>query len=221
MINTDNKYDHYRFIYINIVLLGNISQIATGMPYSESLRTIFQSGPNLINIGWNLTCFGPIQSLEVLGWRSSLQSLGCSQKLLTNCTLKAFVSYSHVSLILAPHPRSHFIIISIAFSSRSHLTLIAFSFHSHLARISLSSHFRHVTQVRWCKISSINRMNSRGSLNSSWRYIKNCYNTTDLLSWRLCEPQKCQGMYNSNHQPQIADVLMSHAKSVKTSKEHR
>jgi hypothetical protein len=34
---------------------------------------------------------------------------------------------------------------------------LALGSHSHLTPIPLSSHFRHVTQVRWCKISSINR----------------------------------------------------------------
>jgi hypothetical protein len=39
--------------------------------------------------------------------------------------------------------------------------LISLSSRAHLTAIPLSSHFRHVTQVRWCKISSINRRSSR------------------------------------------------------------
>jgi hypothetical protein len=38
------------------------------MPYSESPRKICQSGPILIKIRCNLTCFRPVQSLDVLGW---------------------------------------------------------------------------------------------------------------------------------------------------------
>jgi hypothetical protein len=41
-----------------ILRLCNISQIATGVPYSESLRTIF--GPILVNIRRNLTDFQPV-----------------------------------------------------------------------------------------------------------------------------------------------------------------
>jgi hypothetical protein len=55
-------------MYVSIMALCNISQIATGMPYSESPRTIFQSGPILIKIGCNLTCFGPVQSFYIVGW---------------------------------------------------------------------------------------------------------------------------------------------------------
>ena len=40
-----------------IMPLCNISQIATGVPYSESPRNIFQSGPILIKIRCNLNCF--------------------------------------------------------------------------------------------------------------------------------------------------------------------
>jgi hypothetical protein len=82
----------------------------------------------------------------------------------SHVTPKSFASHSHVSLIsmsLASHPRS-------LFSSQSHLLLIliAFSSHSsraHLTPIPLSFHFRHVTQVRWCKISSINRRTDTAS----------------------------------------------------------
>jgi hypothetical protein len=52
------------------LLLCNISQIATGVPYSESPRNKTQIAPILINIGCNLTCFGPVQSFDLLGWGS-------------------------------------------------------------------------------------------------------------------------------------------------------
>jgi cobalamin biosynthesis Mg chelatase CobN len=45
--------------------LCSISQIATVMQYAESSRPIFQSGPILIKIRWNLTCFGPVRSCDV------------------------------------------------------------------------------------------------------------------------------------------------------------
>jgi hypothetical protein len=48
------------------LLLCNISQIATGVPYSESLRKKAQGAPILVKIGCNLTCFGPVQSFDVL-----------------------------------------------------------------------------------------------------------------------------------------------------------
>jgi hypothetical protein len=98
-----------------MLLLCNISQIATG-PYSESPRNKSQSGPILINIQRNLTCFRPVQSCDLLGCGS--MSLG-------------------------------YLVLLISLSSRAHLT-----------PIPLSSHVRHVTQVRWCKISSINRSTS-------------------------------------------------------------
>jgi hypothetical protein len=50
-------------------LVCNISQIVTGVPYSESLRTT-QIAPILINIGCNLTFFKPVQSFDLLGWGS-------------------------------------------------------------------------------------------------------------------------------------------------------
>jgi hypothetical protein len=53
------------------LLLCCISQIATGVPYSESPRTIIQAGPILIKIRRNLTCFRPVQSFDLLGWGSS------------------------------------------------------------------------------------------------------------------------------------------------------
>jgi hypothetical protein len=46
------------------------------------------------------------------------------------------------------------LVLGVAFSSRAHLT-----------PIPLSSHFRHGTQVKWCKISSINRSRS-GSIDN-------------------------------------------------------
>jgi hypothetical protein len=46
-----------------MLLLCNISQIATGMPYSESPRNKSQSRPIFIKIRLNLTCFGIVQSV--------------------------------------------------------------------------------------------------------------------------------------------------------------
>jgi hypothetical protein len=51
--------------------LCNMSQIATGVPYSESPRKTPQSAPILIKIGRNLTCFGPVQRFDLLGWGST------------------------------------------------------------------------------------------------------------------------------------------------------
>jgi hypothetical protein len=53
------------------LLLCNIFQIATGLPYSESPRKTARSGPSLINIRCNLTCFRPVQSFDLLGWGGS------------------------------------------------------------------------------------------------------------------------------------------------------
>jgi hypothetical protein len=54
------------------LLLCNISQIATGVLYSESPRKKAQSALILINIGCDLTCFGPVQSFDLLGWGSHI-----------------------------------------------------------------------------------------------------------------------------------------------------
>jgi hypothetical protein len=89
IVNTDTKYDWYYILLIPILntintvislvlfvswcflLLCNISQIATGVPYSESPRKKAQSAPIcFINIGCNLTCFGPVQRFDLLGWGS-------------------------------------------------------------------------------------------------------------------------------------------------------
>jgi hypothetical protein len=48
------------------LLLCYISQIATGVPCSESPRNKSQIAPILIKRGCNLTCFGPVQSFNVL-----------------------------------------------------------------------------------------------------------------------------------------------------------
>jgi hypothetical protein len=61
----------YGFLVVGVfLLLCNISEIATGVPYSESLRKKAQTAPTLITIGCNLTCFGPVQSFALLGWGS-------------------------------------------------------------------------------------------------------------------------------------------------------
>jgi hypothetical protein len=54
------------FVCRCFLLLCNISQIATGLPYSESPRKKSQIPLILIKIGCNLTCFGPVQSFDVL-----------------------------------------------------------------------------------------------------------------------------------------------------------
>jgi hypothetical protein len=45
------------------------------VPYSESPRNKSVSAPILINIGLNLTCFGPGQSFDLLGWGDHSQKL--------------------------------------------------------------------------------------------------------------------------------------------------
>jgi hypothetical protein len=116
------------------------------VPYSDSPPNKSQSAPILIKIRCTLTCFGPAQSLDALGWGSLLTVLGVYSKILqTHCTLKAFASHSHVSLIsisLVSHPRSHLILISVASaspSSRSHRILISLSSRAHLTLLSLST----------------------------------------------------------------------------------
>jgi hypothetical protein len=49
-----------KFVFI---LLCNISRIETGVPYSESPRTTFESGPIRIKIRCNLTCFDQFKVL--------------------------------------------------------------------------------------------------------------------------------------------------------------
>jgi hypothetical protein len=56
------------------LLLCNIAQIATGLPYSESPRTNVRSGLSLYKIRCNLTCFRPVQSFDLLVWGSSPHS---------------------------------------------------------------------------------------------------------------------------------------------------
>jgi hypothetical protein len=50
------------------LLLCSISQIATGVPYSTSLRKTVESGPILTNIRFNVTCFIPVRSFDLLRW---------------------------------------------------------------------------------------------------------------------------------------------------------
>jgi hypothetical protein len=104
-------------------LLCNISQIATGVPYSEYPRNRSQSGPILINIRCNLTCFGPVQSVDLLGWGS--MSSGSSHTLLKKVGV-------HVLTVLSKITQTGggtVLVLEVAFLS-----------HSHLARISLPSH---------------------------------------------------------------------------------
>jgi hypothetical protein len=84
------------YIYIdifNIRLLCNISQIATGVPYSESPRKKSQSGPILINIGRNLTCVRPVQSFTYLGGGPLLTVLGVLSKITTTQIIITMGSY--------------------------------------------------------------------------------------------------------------------------------
>jgi hypothetical protein len=126
-----------------MLLLCNMSQIATGVPYSESPRNKSQSGPIHINIQRNLTCFRPVQSCDLLGCGS--MSLGYSQKLLKKVGVHVLGVLSKITQTSGGPA----LVLLISLSSRAHLT-----------PIPLSSHVRHVTQVRWCKISSINRSTS-------------------------------------------------------------
>ena len=101
IINTDTKYYQCSLCFLSTTNTGfymlplcNISQIATGVPYSESLRNKSQSGPILINIRRNLTCFRPVRSFHLLGWGP--QSLGHSQTLLTLLLLyDTLLYYTH------------------------------------------------------------------------------------------------------------------------------
>jgi hypothetical protein len=62
----------------------NISQIATGEPYSESPRNKSQIAPILIKIVRNLTCFGLVQSFDVLILKKKV-GVACPQGALKNC----------------------------------------------------------------------------------------------------------------------------------------
>jgi hypothetical protein len=57
--------------WFDMMLLCNISQIATGVPYSESPRTKSQSAQILIKFRRNSTCFRPVQSCHLFGWGST------------------------------------------------------------------------------------------------------------------------------------------------------
>jgi hypothetical protein len=106
-----------------ILLLCNISQIATGVPYSEFPRRIFQSEPILITFGCNLTCFRPVQSFDLLGWGSMTR--GCFQQLFKKVGVHVLRVFSKI----------------IQTGGGPVLVLgVAFSFRSHLAHISLPSH---------------------------------------------------------------------------------
>jgi hypothetical protein len=96
----------------------------------------FLSTPDAI-----FTCFGPVQSFKLLGWGS--MSLGRSHKLFK----KVGVHVRRVLSTITQTGGGPVLVLGVAFSSRAHLT-----------PIPPSSHFRHAPQVRWCKISSINRM---------------------------------------------------------------
>jgi hypothetical protein len=84
--------------YRSFLVLCYISQIAMGEPYSESLRTNSQSVQILNNIGWNLMCFQPIQSFDILGWGSTPQGvLGVLSKMTNTITTTIHVR-THASI---------------------------------------------------------------------------------------------------------------------------
>jgi hypothetical protein len=83
------------------------------------LEQTSRSGPNLINIGWNLTFFGQVQSVDLLGWGS--MSLGCSQQLLKKVgvhVLRVISKITHTS-------GGPILVLGVAFSSLSHLVRIS------------------------------------------------------------------------------------------------
>jgi hypothetical protein len=95
-----------------------------------------QSGPILFKIRCNLTCFGPVQSFDVLGWGSTLYSPWGARKNYSQIALSNHSRLTHMSAASQSH--AHVILalilfISIASASRSDLALITFSSHSHLA----------------------------------------------------------------------------------------
>jgi hypothetical protein len=67
------------------LLLCYISQIATGVPYSESPRKKTQIAPILIKIGRNLTCFGPVHSFDILILKKRKVGVACPQGAFKNC----------------------------------------------------------------------------------------------------------------------------------------
>jgi hypothetical protein len=90
------------------LVLCNISQIATGVPYSESLRTNAQIAPILIKIGCDLTCFGPVQSFDVLILKKRKVGVACpqgAQKNAKNGGGRMSLGCSQ-TLNLAPSPRT-------------------------------------------------------------------------------------------------------------------
>jgi hypothetical protein len=62
------------FVVFVLLLLCNISQTSTGVPFSVSPRNKPQSGPVLVKLGRNSTCFGVVQSVDVPGWGTTPQS---------------------------------------------------------------------------------------------------------------------------------------------------
>jgi hypothetical protein len=114
--------------------LWNISQIATGVPYSESPRT----NRNLDQFLLKSDAIWPVSDqFEVFTY------LGRGRGALNNYSkigLSNHLRLTHMSVSSQSH--SHLILALILFASQSHLllTLISLSSHSHLTLISRASH---------------------------------------------------------------------------------
>jgi hypothetical protein len=77
-----------------IILIYIIFRIATVVPYSESPRQIFESGPSLIKIQCDLICFRSKFWLTCVG----VQSSQCPQHF-NNCTFCIIAIFRFVSFI--------------------------------------------------------------------------------------------------------------------------
>jgi hypothetical protein len=73
------------FVCCCFLLLCNISQIVAGVPYSEYPQKTTQIASILINIGCNLTCFGPVQSFDVLILTKRKVGVACPEGALKTC----------------------------------------------------------------------------------------------------------------------------------------
>jgi hypothetical protein len=90
------SYDQLSSSASSNFLLCNISQIAMGVPYSESPWTTFESGTILIKIRCNLICFRAVQRFDV--W-VGVHSWQCPQKLHSPCTvLVTLIHAGHVNI---------------------------------------------------------------------------------------------------------------------------
>jgi hypothetical protein len=99
---------------------------------------------------------GPL--LTVLGVLSNITLKLHSQIIRISLTCQSYLNLTRISsLLLCCYHLSR---ICFSLSYRSHRILISLSSRAHFTPIPFSSHFGHVTQVRWCTISSINRSNA-------------------------------------------------------------